>query len=57
MKTKYILLISALSFIGFVIWSLADTVCRPCIIPPDAPDNYYCATVCYLEPQWYSWFR
>ena len=57
MKTRYIVLIVALSFTGFVLWSLTDTVCRPFIIPLDAPDNYACATVCHPEPRWYSWFR
>ena len=57
MKTRYIMLIVILSFTGFALWSLTDTVCRPCIIPPDAPDNYACATVCHPEPRWYSWFR
>ena len=40
-----------LSFIGFVLWSLTDTVCRPCVIPLDVPDNYACATVCHPEPR------
>jgi len=57
MNIRYIMLIVVLSFIGFVIWSLTDTVCRPCIIPPDAPDNYACVTSCIPEPRWYSWFR
>ena len=43
--------------VAFVIWSMADRTCRPCIIPPDALDNYYCTSVCKLEPRWVDWFR
>lgn len=43
---------------GFIIWSFADMVCKPCVIPPSAdPANYYCPTVCHPEPRWYGWLR
>lgn len=57
MKTKLIILIVAISISAFVIWSLTDAVCKPCIIPSDAPENYACPSVCIPEPRWYSWFR
>lgn len=58
MKTSYkILIIIAIAISGFIVWSLFDMVCKPCIIPPDAPENYVCPTVCDLEPRWYSWLR
>ena len=43
--------------VAFILWSMFDMTCKPCIIPPDAPDNYVCASVCRLEPRWVDWFR
>lgn len=57
MKTRFILIIIIITISVFVIWSLTDTVCKPCIIPLDAPENYACPSVCIPEPRWYSWFR
>ncbi len=57
MKTRYIVLIVMMILVGFIIWSVADTVCKPCIKPPDAPENYYCILICTPEPRWYGWFR
>jgi hypothetical protein len=57
MKTRLLIIIVAVVIAVFVIWSASDTVCKPCIIPSDAPDNYVCATVCHPEPRWYSWIR
>lgn len=57
MKTKFIVLIVTIAISGFIVWSLVDIVCKPCIIPPGQEGNYFCATVCIPEPRWYSWFR
>lgn len=57
MNIKYAFLIGACIVVAFVLWSVFDTVCKPCIIPPDAPDNAVCPSVCYPEPRWTSWFR
>ncbi len=58
MKTRHkIPIILVIVMVGFVIWSLFDMTCKPCIIPPDAPENYACATMCSPEPRWYSWLR
>ena len=58
MKTRHkIPIIIIVAIVGFVIWTLIDMVCKPCIIPPDAPANYYCSSICKLEPRWVSWFR
>jgi len=56
MKTRYVVLIIAVSITAFILWSLTDMVCKPCIIPPDS-SNYACPSVCNLEPRWISWFR
>lgn len=57
MKTRLLIIIVAIVIAGFAIWSVSDTVCKPCIIPPDSSENYACPTVCNPEPRWYSWFR
>ena len=58
MKTRHkIPILFVIVIAGFVIRSLFDMTCKPCIIPPDAPDNYYCTSSCNLEPRWYSWLR
>jgi hypothetical protein len=57
MKTKLILIIIATAISIFIVWSLMDVVCKPCIIPPNAPENYVCPDVCIPEPRWYSWLR
>jgi len=58
MKTRNkIPIIIVVAIAGFSIWSFTDTVCKLCIIPPDAPENYYCDTACHPEPRWYEWFR
>jgi len=54
MKTKHkIPIIIVITILGFIVWSITDMVCRPCIIPPDAPENYACPSVCIPEPRWY----
>ncbi|MFB5608399.1 MAG: hypothetical protein ACE5RG_09915 [Candidatus Nitrosomaritimum yanchengensis] len=57
MKTRYKIFIVIGGIAAFVVWSMLDLTCKPCIVPPDAPDNYYCASVCRLEPRWVDWFR
>jgi hypothetical protein len=58
MKTRTkIPIIFVIALVGFVAWSMFDLVCRPCIIPPDAPPNLACPDSCDLEPRWYSWLR
>lgn len=57
MKTSLLIIIVTAVIIGFVMWSVSDTICKPCFIPPDAPDNYACPSMCTPEPRWYSWFR
>lgn len=57
MKTRLVMIIFAVVIVGFVMWSVFDTVCKPCTIPPDAPDNFACPDVCHPESRWYSWFR
>jgi len=57
MNKKYIALIIVIAFVLFVLWSIFDTTCKPCIIPPDAPENAACTMSCKPEPRWVSWFR
>ncbi|KER05301.1 hypothetical protein AAA799E16_02063 [Marine Group I thaumarchaeote SCGC AAA799-E16] len=58
MKTIHkIPIIAVIAVAIFVIWSSTDTVCKPCIITPDAPENFACPTSCTPEPRWYDWFR
>lgn len=35
--------------IGFVIWSLVDTVCKPCTAPSGV-----CTLMCTPEPRWHN---
>ena len=57
MKTRPLIIIVTVVIVGFVMWSVSDTVCKPCIIPSNAPDNFACSSACTPEPKWYSWFR
>ena len=56
MKARTIMMIVIAVFAGFVIWSMTDTVCKPCAIPSDVTD-YYCPSICVPEPRWQSWMR
>jgi len=57
MKIQYKIFIMIGGIVAFILWSMFDMTCKPCIIPPNAPDNYLCADVCRLEPRWVDWFR
>ena len=58
MKTRLLIIIGIVTISGFIVWTLADMGCKPCIIPPDADPNYWaCPSKCIPEPKWYSWFR
>jgi hypothetical protein len=58
MKTRHkIPIIVVIGIAGFIVWSLADMTCKPCIIPPDAPENFACPSSCDPEPRWYGWLR
>ena len=58
MKTRLLIIIGIAILSGFIIWSLADMQCKPCIIPSDVdPNQWACPSMCTPEPRWYSWFR
>jgi len=57
MKTRYIILIIGIIIISFIIWSLADTTCKPCSGIPGPDGRTICVSMCYPEPRWYGWFR
>lgn len=58
MKTRYkILIIVGIIIIGFIIWSLVDTTCKPCSGIPGPDGNIICVSMCIPEPRWYDWFR
>ncbi|MCV0410159.1 hypothetical protein [Nitrosopumilus sp.] len=57
MKYRHIIFALIGTIVSFAIWSMADMTCKPCIIPPDAPENYVCTSICKLEPRWVDWFR
>lgn len=58
MKTRHkIPIIIIIAIVAFILWTLFDTTCIPCIIPPGAPDNYGCTLMCTPEPRWVGWLR
>jgi len=57
MKNKLLIIIAIIAIIVFILWSLIDTTCIPCIMPPDAPENYACTMNCKPEPRWVGWLR
>ena len=56
MKTRYkIPIIFVIAISGFIVWSLVDTVCKPCIIPPNALENYFFKHVTKsANPAWFT---
>jgi len=39
MKTRHWIIIGIAILSGFIIWTLTDTQCKPCIIPSDVDPN------------------